>query len=53
MVLAGANKSQVLKAINSFANTKGLSANIKGKITEQGFKDVVEANLKKLLRRKP
>ena len=28
LVLAGANKSQVLKAINSFANTKGLSSSL-------------------------
>jgi len=50
LFLSGANTSQILKAINSFASTKGLSASVRGKLTEDNFKKVVASNLKKVIK---
>ena len=50
LFMAGANKKQMLSAINQFADTSGITAKINGRITEKSFKEFTAKRLKETIK---
>jgi hypothetical protein len=50
LFMAGANKKQMLSAINQFADTSGITTKINGRLTEKTFKEVTAKRLKETIK---